>query len=54
LPVRDAWEVVEQLDPLVVIPMRFKTDACELPLAEVDAFLSLAKCPVKEWNQQSC
>ena len=48
LPVRDAWEVVEQLDPLVVIPMRFKTDACELPLAEVDAFLSLAKCPVKE------
>ncbi|MDI6850872.1 MAG: MBL fold metallo-hydrolase [bacterium] len=47
LPIRDAWEVVEQLDPLVVIPMRFKTDACELPLAEVDAFLSLAKCPVK-------
>lgn len=48
IPVRDAWEVVNQLDPLVVIPMRFKTDACDLPLAEVDAFLSLAKCPVKE------
>jgi len=47
IPVRDAWEVVNQLDPLVVIPMRFKTDACDLPLAEVDAFLSLAKCPVK-------
>jgi L-ascorbate metabolism protein UlaG (beta-lactamase superfamily) len=48
IPVRDAWEVVNQLDPLVVIPMRFKTDACDLPLAEVDAFLSLAKCPIKE------
>jgi len=47
IPLRDAWEVVNQLDPLVVIPMRFKTDACDLPLAEVDAFLSLAKCPVK-------
>lgn len=47
IPVRDAWEVVNQLDPLVVIPMRFKTDACDLPLAEVEAFLSLAKCPVK-------
>ncbi len=47
LPIKDAWEVVYQLDPLVVIPMRFKTDACDLPLAEVDAFTSLAKCPVK-------
>jgi L-ascorbate metabolism protein UlaG (beta-lactamase superfamily) len=50
LPVKDAWEVVGQLDPLVVIPMRFKTDACDLPLAEVDAFTSLANCPVKLLN----
>lgn len=47
LPIMDAWEVVYQLDPTIVIPMRFKTDACDLPLAEVDAFTSLAKCPVK-------
>ncbi|HOK23113.1 MAG TPA: MBL fold metallo-hydrolase [Candidatus Hydrothermia bacterium] len=47
IPVKDAWEVVNQLDPLVVIPMRFKTDACDLPLAEVDAFTSLVTCPVK-------
>ncbi|MEO0285945.1 MAG: MBL fold metallo-hydrolase [candidate division WOR-3 bacterium] len=47
LPIKDAWEVVYQIEPSIVIPMRFKTDACDLPLAEVDAFTSLAKCPVK-------
>lgn len=47
LPVRDAWEVVTQLNPLVIVPMRFKTDACDLPLADLEAFTSLANCPIK-------
>lgn len=34
-----AWRVVEQLQPKLVIPMHFKTDALAFPLAPVDSFL---------------
>ena len=34
-----AAKVVEALNPRIVIPMHFKTDKCDLPIAEVDDFL---------------
>ena len=34
-----AAELAEALSPKLVIPMHYKTDKCELPLAEVDSFL---------------
>ena len=34
-----AAKVVKSLEPKVVIPMHFKTDKCDLPIAEVDGFL---------------
>lgn len=34
-----AHEVIEQLDPRIVIPMYYKTDGVKLPLAGVEAFL---------------
>ena len=38
-----AAKVAEALGPRLVIPMHFKTDKCDLPIAEVDNFLSLMK-----------
>ena len=35
-----AVKVIESLAPKLVIPMHFKTDKCDLPIAGVDAFLS--------------
>lgn len=37
---QEAWRVVEQLKPKVVIPMHFKTPAVGLPIAPVDDFIS--------------
>jgi L-ascorbate metabolism protein UlaG (beta-lactamase superfamily) len=34
-----AAKVIQALTPRLVIPMHFKTDKCELPIAEVDGFL---------------
>ena len=37
---QDAWKVVNQLKPNIVIPMHYKTDAIKIPLAGVTEFLS--------------
>ncbi|HIE09402.1 MAG TPA: MBL fold metallo-hydrolase [Armatimonadetes bacterium] len=37
---KEAWEVIEQLKPKVVIPMHFKTPSVSLPISPVDEFLS--------------
>jgi L-ascorbate metabolism protein UlaG (beta-lactamase superfamily) len=37
---QDAWKVIDQLKPNLVIPMHYKTDAIKFPLAEVKEFLS--------------
>ena len=37
---QDAWKVVNQLKPNIVIPMHYKTDAVKFPLAGVTEFLS--------------
>lgn len=34
-----AHEVIEQIDPRIVIPMNYKTPGVKLPLAEIDVFL---------------
>ena len=39
LDAKKAHEVIEQLDPRVVIPMYYKVPGLKLPVAEVDAFL---------------
>ena len=36
---RTAWEVVEQLDPRIVIPMHYRTERTLLPLDPVNQFL---------------
>lgn len=36
---REAWRVVEQLGPRLVLPMHYRTDALAFPLARVDEFL---------------
>ena len=38
-----AAKVVESLKPRLVIPMHFKTEKCELPISEVDGFLTEMK-----------
>ncbi len=38
-----AAEVVEQLDPRIVIPMHYKTDALSFPIDGVEPFLKLSK-----------
>ncbi|MFB3895894.1 MAG: MBL fold metallo-hydrolase [bacterium] len=46
---QDAYKVIEQLNPNIVIPMHYKTDAVKLPLADVKEFLSKGgKQPVDE------
>ncbi|MFC1867161.1 MBL fold metallo-hydrolase [Thermodesulfobacteriota bacterium] len=37
---KGAAKVVESLGPRLVIPMHFKTDKCNLPIAELDGFLA--------------
>ena len=36
----DAAKVAEALKARLVIPMHFKTDKCDLPITEVDSFLT--------------
>ncbi len=36
----DAWQVVEQLDPLVVVPIHYKTQYVDLPVAELTPFIN--------------
>jgi L-ascorbate metabolism protein UlaG (beta-lactamase superfamily) len=45
---RDAWKVIEVLEPLTVIPMHFWIQGLELPLKPVDEFLKLAP---SDWNK---
>ncbi len=40
LDAKKAHEVIEQLDPRVVIPMYYKVSGLKLPLAELDGFLN--------------
>lgn len=45
----DAYKVIDQLNPNIVIPMHYKTDAVKFPIAEVKEFLSKGgKQPVDE------
>lgn len=39
---KTAMEVVETLQPKLVIPMHYKTSDCEFPIAPVDDFLTMA------------
>lgn len=39
---KEAMDVIETLDPSVIIPMHYKTDVLGFPIAPVDDFLSLA------------
>ncbi len=39
----DAWQVVEQLDPLVIIPIHYKTQYVDLPIADVTQFTDKAE-----------
>ncbi|MBI2638342.1 MBL fold metallo-hydrolase [Candidatus Peregrinibacteria bacterium] len=50
LDAKKAHEVIEQLEPRVVIPMYYKVPGVKLPLAEIDGFLKEVglHAPVKE------
>ncbi len=37
---QEAWAVYQQIQPSVAIPMHYKTPACTLPIAPVEAFIS--------------
>jgi len=50
---KEAWEVVHQLDPVIVIPMHYKTLKVDLPIQEVDAFIKMSEFPVKELFKSS-
>lgn len=39
----DAWQVVEQLDPLVVIPVHYKTPYVDLPVSDLTPFINRAE-----------
>jgi L-ascorbate metabolism protein UlaG (beta-lactamase superfamily) len=43
-----AWEVVKQLQPRIVIPMHYKTPAIEFPIAPVEKFLAQADTVTKK------
>jgi L-ascorbate metabolism protein UlaG (beta-lactamase superfamily) len=43
-----AWTVVEQLNPRIVIPMHYKTPATEFPIAPVEKFLARADTVTKK------
>jgi L-ascorbate metabolism protein UlaG (beta-lactamase superfamily) len=46
---QDAYKIIDQLNPNIIIPMHYKTDAVKLPLADVKDFLSKGgKQPVDE------
>jgi L-ascorbate metabolism protein UlaG (beta-lactamase superfamily) len=45
---RDAWKVIEVLDPVAIIPMHYWIQGLELPLKPVDEFLKLAP---SEWSK---
>lgn len=50
---KEAWEVVHQLDPVIVIPMHYRTLKVDLPIEEVDAFIKISEFPVKELFKSS-
>jgi len=50
---KEAWEVVHQLDPVIVIPMHYRTLKVDLPIQEVDAFIKISEFPVKELFKSS-
>lgn len=45
---KEAWKVIEVLNPLTVIPMHYWVQGIELPLKPVDEFLNLAPTT---WNK---
>ena len=47
-----AWEIVKQLNPVVTIPMHFKTKAISLPIEGVERFLSVAGKGLKTGKQE--
>ena len=50
---KEAWEVIHQLDPVIVIPMHYRTLKVDLPIQEVDAFIKISEFPVKELFKSS-
>lgn len=51
---KEAWQVVEALQPKVVIPMHYKTPAVDFPIAGVEEFLKIAEAhgvPVKRYPE---
>ncbi len=40
---KEAWKIVEALEPRVVIPMHYKTPAVDFPIAGVEDFLKIAE-----------
>lgn len=47
-----AWEVVKQLNPVITIPMHFKTEVINFPIEDVDNFLSVAGKGTKIHKQE--
>jgi L-ascorbate metabolism protein UlaG (beta-lactamase superfamily) len=45
---KEAAQVVDSLDPRIVVPMHFKTDKTDFPIAAVEPFLATQKKVVRE------
>ena len=40
---KEAGQVLDSLDPRIVVPMHYKTDKCDFPIAPVESFLATQK-----------
>jgi L-ascorbate metabolism protein UlaG (beta-lactamase superfamily) len=49
---KQAVEIVEKVNPKIVIPMHYKTSHLKFDLAPVDNFLSLIKYPIKRFSEK--
>ncbi|MGB9857259.1 MAG: MBL fold metallo-hydrolase [Dictyoglomaceae bacterium] len=49
---KQAVEIIEKVNPKIVIPMHYKTSHLKFDLATVDNFLSLVKYPVKRYSEK--
>ena len=36
---KEAWQIVQEISPKIVIPMHYKTPSLDFPIATVDGFL---------------
>lgn len=52
LDAKGAWQVVETLQPKVIIPMHYKYGGLTFNLEQVEPFLELASCPVEKMGSE--